>query len=132
MTTLSNPVVTVNSVDITDFVTSAVVRQNVNQLRATTFGQDYESYNGGLEDNSIELEIYQSFAAAETWATLKALVGTTTTVKVKATSAAASATNPELVLTGCYIGELPTNFALGEFITASVVFNGGAYSEITA
>ena len=60
------------------------------------------------------------------------LVGTTTTVKVKATSAAASATNPELTLTGAFLAELPTNFALGEFATASVTFTGGTYSEVTA
>lgn len=131
-TLLSNPVVTVNSVDISDQVTSAVFHQNVTQLRATAFGDAAEKYGAGLGDYSVELEVYQSFAASETWATLKALVGTTTTVKVKATSAAASATNPELTLTGTFLQELPTNFALGEFATASVVFTGGTYSEVTA
>jgi len=51
---------------------------------------------------------------------------------VKATSGAASATNPELVLTGTFLSELPTNFALGEMTTASVVFTGGTYSEVTS
>lgn len=131
-TVLSNPVVTVNSVDISDQVTSAVFRQNVTQLRATSFGDVSEKYAAGLGDYSVELEVFQSFAATETWVTLKALVGTTTTVKVKATSAAASATNPELTLTGAFLAELPTNFALGEFATASVTFTGGTYSEVTA
>lgn len=130
-TILSNPVVTVNSVDISDQVTSAVFHQNVTQLRATAFGDTAEKYVAGLGDYSVELEVYQSFAATETWVTLKALVGTTTTVKVKATSAAASATNPELILTGTFLAELPTTFALGELATASVVFTGGTYSENT-
>jgi len=131
-TVLSNPVVTVNSVDITDQVTSAVFHQMITQLRATAFGDSAEKYTAGLGDHSLELEVYQSFAAAETWVTLKALVGTTTTVKVKAASGAVSATNPELVLTGAYLAELPTNFALGELTTASVVFSGGTYSEVTS
>lgn len=131
-TVLSNPVVTVNNVDITDNVTSAVFHQMITQLRATSFGDSAEKYTAGLGDHSVELEVYQSFAATETWVTLKALVGTTTTVKVKATSAAVSATNPELVLTGAYLAELPTNFALGELTTASVVFTGGTYSEVTS
>ena len=85
-TVLSNPVVTVNNVDITDNVTSAVFHQMITQLRATSFGDSAEKYTAGLGDHSVELEVYQSFAATETWVTLKALVGTTTTVKVKATS----------------------------------------------
>ena len=131
-TVLSNPVVTVNSVDISDQVTSAVFHQNVTQLRATAFGDSAEKYAAGLGDYSVELEVFQSFAATETWVTLKALVGTTTTVKVKAQSGPASATNPELTLTGTFLQELPTNFALGEFATASVTFSGGTYSEVTA
>jgi len=73
-----------------------------------------------------------SFAASETWATLKSLVDTTTTVVVKPSSGAASATNPGLTLTGCFLAELPTNFALGELSTATITFTGGVYSEATS
>ena len=131
-TVLSNPVVTVNSVDISDQVTSAIFHQNVTELRATAFGDVSEKYVAGLGEYSVELECYQSFAASETWATLQALVGTTTTVTVKPSSGAASATNPVLTLTGAFLAELPTNFSLGALSTASVVFHGGTYSEVTS
>ena len=131
-TILSNPVVTVNSVDLSDQCTSAVFHQNVTELRATAFGDTAEKYVAGLGEYSVELEFMQSFAATETWVTLKALVGTTTTVKVKPATGAASATNPELTLTGTFLAELPTNFSLGSLATASVVFHGGTYSETTA
>lgn len=130
-TVLSNPVVTVNSVDLSDQCTSAVFHQNVTELRATAFGDTAEKYTAGLGEHSVELEFYQSFAATETWVTLKALVGTTTTVKVKPSSGSASATNPELTLTGTFLAELPTNFSLGALTTATVVFHGGTYSETT-
>lgn len=131
-TVLSNPVVTVNSVDLSDQCTSAVFHQNVTELRATAFGDVAEKYTAGLGEHSVELEFYQSFAATETWVTLKALVGTTTTVKVKPSTGAASATNPELTLTGTFLAELPTNFSLGSLSTASVVFHGGTYNETVA
>ena len=131
-TILSNPVVTVNSVDLSDQCTSAVFHVNYAQLTATAFGDVDNKYVKGLGDHSVDLEFYMSFAASETWATLKSLVGTTTTVIVQAASGAASATNPKLTLTGAFLAEIPTNFALGSLATATVTFTGGVYTEATS
>ena len=131
-TILSNPVVTVNSVDLSDQCTSAVFHVNYAQLTATAFGDVDNKYVKGLGDHSVDLEFYMSFAASETWATLKSLVGTTTTVIVQAASGAASATNPKLTLTGTFLAEIPTNFALGSLATATVTFTGGVYTEATS
>lgn len=74
-----------------------------------------------------------SYAASETYATLASLVGTTTTVKVKPSSGAASATNPEMTLTGAYLESLtPMNAAMGALSTCSVTFKGGVYSVAVA
>jgi hypothetical protein len=77
--------------------------------------------------------MYNSFAVSETYATLKTLVGTQVTVKVKPTSAAASATNPESILTGAYLESLPiVNGQLGALDVIDIVFTGGAYSVVVA
>lgn len=131
-TILSNPVVTVNSVDLSDQCTSATFNVNYAQLTATAFGDTDNKYVKGLGDHSVDLEFYMSFAATETWATLKSLVGTTTTVKVKPGSGAASATNPELTLTGTFLASLPPTFQLGSLSTCTVTFTGGVYSEATS
>lgn len=131
-TILSNPVVTVNSVDLSDQCTSATFNVNYAQLTATAFGDTDNKYVKGLGDHSVDLEFYMSFAATETWATLKSLVGTTTTVKVKPGSGAASATNPELTLTGTFLASLPPTFQLGSLSTCTVSFTGGVYSEATS
>lgn len=131
-TILSNPVVTVNSVDLSDQCTSATFNVNYAQLTATAFGDTDNKYVKGLGDHSVDLEFYMSFAATETWATLKSLVGTTTTVKVKPGSGAASATNPELTLTGAFLASLPPTFQLGSLSTCTVTFTGGVYSEATS
>ena len=131
-TILSNPSVTVNAVDLSDQCTSATFNINYAQLTATAFGDVDNKYVKGLGDHSVDLEFYMSFASTETWATLKSLVGTTTTVVVKPASGAASATNPGLTLTGTFLAALPPTFQLGSLSTCTVTFTGGVYSEATS
>jgi hypothetical protein len=126
---LSNPVVTVNSVSITDQVTSASFIQRYDSLEATSFGDTDRKYVKGLENNELTLTMYASFASGETYATLAALVGTTTTIRIQPTSGADSPTNPGFILTGCYLEELPViNATMGELSTIDVTFTGGVYS----
>jgi hypothetical protein len=85
---LSNPVVTINSVDLQDQCTSAVVNYVLEQLETTSFGDTARKYGAStvtsLQNNSIEVELYQSYASAETEATIFGLVGITTDVVVQA------------------------------------------------
>jgi len=132
-TYLSNPVVTINSVDMTDQCTSAVFTRLIESLESTAFGQTNRSYVGGLENSTLTVTMYNSFAVTETYATLKALVGTQVTVKIKPTSAATSATNPESTLTNAYLESLPIiNGQLGALDTIDITFTGGAYSVAVA
>lgn len=129
MAYLSNPVVTVNSVALTGQCTAASYRRVVESLETTGFGQTERSYGPGLGNHEVTLTLYMDYAAGLAYATLKDLVGTTTTVRVQPTSAADSATNPGFVLTGAYLEELPVmNASLGELSTIDVVFRGGQYS----
>jgi hypothetical protein len=128
-TYLSNPVVTVNAVDLTDQVSASTLTRVIEALESTSFGKTARVYVSGLENSTLTLTAYNSFAATETYATLSALVGTSTTVKIKPTSAAASATNPEFTLTGCYLETLPlVNAALGALDTIDITFTGGVYT----
>ena len=131
-TYLSNPVVTVNSVALTGWCTAAQFLQRYDQLEDTTFGTGSRTYQSGLGNHEVSLTLFASYAASATYATLKDLVGTTTTVIVKPTNAADSATNPGFTLTGCLLPELPVvNASLGELGTFDVVFVGGVYSTDT-
>ena len=128
-TILSTPVVTVNSVDLSDQCTSAQFVERYAELPATAFGDLSNKYVKGLGDHELTLTLYMSYAASETYATLKGLVGTTTTVVVKPATGSDSATNPGLTLQGAFLAELPHNFALGELSQIDVVFHGGVYTE---
>jgi hypothetical protein len=132
-TYLSNPVVTVNSVDLSDQCTAATFTHRVDQLEATAFGDTDRKYVKGLGNHEVTLTLYMSYAATETYATLAALVGTTTTVRVQPSSPPDSATNPGFILTGAFLAELPViNASLGELATVDVTFTGGTYSVDTS
>lgn len=129
---LSNPVCLVNSVDITDQTTAAVFTQRYDQLENTAFGTGSRTYTSGLGNHELTLTLYMSYAANETYATLKDLVGTTTTVVVKPAAGVDSATNPGFTLTGALLAELPViNMTLGELATCDITFVGGVYSVDT-
>ena len=128
-TYLSNPVVTVNSVDLTDQCTAATVTHRFDQLEATAFGDTDRKYVKGLGNHEVTLSMYLSYAATETYATLSSLVGTTTTIRVQPAAPPDGATNPGFILTGAFLAELPViNATMGELSTIDITFTGGVYS----
>lgn len=132
-TYLSNPVVTINSVDLTDQTTSAVLTRVIESLESTAFGSTSRVYTAGLENSSLTVTLYNSYATTETYATLKALVGTQLVVKVKPSTGTTSATNPEHTLTNTYLETLPlVNGQLGALDTIDITFTGGVYSVAVA
>jgi hypothetical protein len=132
-TYLSNPVVTINSVDLTDQTSSAVLTRVIEALESTAFGSSSRVYTSGLSSNTLTVTLYNSYAVTETYATLSGLVGTQFVVTIKPTSAATSATNPIHTLTGTYLETLPLiNGQLGALDTIDISFAGGVYSVATS
>jgi hypothetical protein len=128
-TYLSNPVVTVNSVDLSDQCTAATFTQRYDQLESTAFGDSSRKYVSGLGNHEVTLSLYMSYASTESYATLSSLVGGVTTVIVKPAVGADSALNPGFTLTGCLLTELPViNATMGELSTIDVTFVGGTYT----
>jgi hypothetical protein len=126
-TYLSNPVVTINGVDLTDMCTAATLTYLVEALEDTAFGTNSRTYTAGLANNEVTLTMYASFAATETYATLFNLIGGRTVVTLKPTSAADSTSNPKFILSDCYLESLPViNASLGTLSVYDVVFQGGA------
>jgi len=131
-TYLNSPVVTVNSVALTGQCTAATLERSVDALEATAFGDTAHKFVGGLQSNTVTLTMYGSFAATETYATLSGLVGTTTTITLKPTSAANSPTNPLFTITGAYLETLPVlDGSYGTLMEIDVVFTGGTYTVAT-
>lgn len=134
---LSNPVVTINSVDLRDQCTSATVNYVQEQLETTAFGDIARKFGGAaitsLQNNSVEVELYQSYAATETEATIYGLVGIQTNVVIAPATGTATATNPIFTLTGCYLeSHTPINASLGELSTITLTFTGGVLTKAVA
>ena len=98
--------VTVNSVDLTSHVTSVTFTTSAAELDTTAMGDSNITRIGGLQDGSVSIEFLQDFAASEVYATIDALLGTTTTVEVTPTSGALSAENPKKSVS-CLVTETP-------------------------
>ena len=122
---------TTATVDISDQCQGAVVTIGYDQLSSDSYGKNYHSNVAGLQANEITLDLYASFAASETYATLKSLVGTGT-VAITITPdpiAAVSATNPALTFENMFIASLPLTTAVGALGTYSITASGGSYTE---
>jgi len=133
---LSNPTVTINSVDLQDQCTSATINYVLEQLETTAFGDTARKFGGStvtsLQNNTVEIELYQSYAASETEATIFGLVGINTTIVIKPTSAAVSATNPSYTISAYLSSHTPINASLGELSTITLVFAGGSLTKATS
>jgi hypothetical protein len=134
---LSNPNVTINSVDLRDQCTSATLNYVYEQLETTAFGDTARKYGASavtsLQNNSVEIELYQSYAGSETEATIYGLVGIQTNIVLAPATGVASATNPIYTLTGAYLeSHTPINASLGELSTITLTFTGGVLTKAVA
>jgi len=115
--------VTVNSVDLSDRVTSITINRNFDELEVTAMGDTGHKYVKGLEASSITIDFLNDTAAGETMATLQAAWGTSVPVVIKQTSAAVSATNPSYTMTCLVNGTTDVNGAVGDLGMQSVTWN---------
>ena len=120
---LSNGVVvTLNSVDLSNHVTSASINRSFDELEVTAMGDTAHKFVKGLEASTITLDFLNDTAASNVLATLQAAWGTTVTLVLKQTSAAISATNPEYQTTVLVNNTTDINGAVGDISTQSITF----------
>jgi len=131
---LTNALVTVNAVDLSDYVASVTLNSSIDVVETTAFSSTAARTRiGGLADNSISLEFHQDYASGEVEATIYPLLGTVTTVTVKPVNAATSASNPLYTASALVSEWTPLNGAVGELATASVTWPvSGAIVKTTA
>lgn len=114
--------VTINSVDLSDHISSISFAEQAAELESTSMGDSNVTRIAGLKDGSVAIEFQADFAASEVYATLNPLLGTTTTVTVKPTSSATAATNPQKSVS-VLVTEVPfVDHAVGDLATISVTW----------
>ena len=129
---LSNTVVvTLNSVVLSDHVTSATINRVFDELEVTAMGDTAHKFVKGLEASTITLDFLSDTAAANVNATLQAAWGTTVALTLKQTSAAVSATNPLYSTTVLVNNTTDINGAVGDIATQSITFTCNSPIVIT-
>jgi len=130
---LSNGVVlTVNAVDLSTLVSSVTINRSFDELEVTAMGDSGHKFIKGLEASSITIDFFNDEATSKTLQTLNSTWGTNTTVTVKQTSAATSASNPLYTMT-CLVNNItPINGAVGDLSTQSVTWNVSGTIAVTS
>jgi hypothetical protein len=87
--------VKINSVDISDHVSSATLSQIFDELEITSLGDLSHKFVKGLEASTLSLDFFNDFAASQVTPTLQAAYGTTVTaVLIPVKGTAVGAANP--------------------------------------
>ena len=126
--------VTVNSVDLTDHITSVSgFNETCADLVTTAMSETNVSRIGGIKDSSVSITFLNDFAASKVYATLASLLGTAVPVTIQPVSGSATATNPKKTAS-CLITELPfIDGSVGDLAEISVTWPvTGAISTATS
>lgn len=132
---LSNGVVaTLNSVVLSDHVTSATINRSFDELEVTAMGDSAHKFVKGLEASTITLDFLNDDAASGAGAvraTLQAAWGTTVPLTLKQTSAAVSSTNPLYSTTILVNNTTDINGTVADESTQSITFTCNSPIVIT-
>lgn len=131
---IKNASVTINAVDLSSLVESVQITHAAERVEITSMGMTSRRYTTGLAADAMVINFYVDFAASKTEATIYPLVGTTTTVIVKPTSAATSITNPTYTYSNAYVeSHTPIgNGKVGEIPMTQITLSGGDIVKTTA
>jgi hypothetical protein len=130
---LTNAEITVNGVTLSDRANSVTLNYEIDSVESTTFGSAGHTFVGGLQNNSVDIDFMQDFAAANVEATVFPLVGSQTVVTIKPTSAEVGATNPLYTVSSTFLSaHTPVAAAVGEMAMTSLSFTGGSLVKTTA
>jgi len=130
---LTDASITINSISLGNRANNVELNFEVDSVEITAFGDTGHKFTGGLQNVSCNIEFMQDFAASNVEATIYPLVGTTTTVIIKPTSGAVSATNPSYTISDAFLAShQPVAGAVGELAMTSLSFTGGVLAKATS
>ena len=130
---LTDASVTINSVDLSDHVQSVTLNYNADQVEITSMGDTAHLFTGGLDNVTCDVTLFQDLAASEVEATVYDLVGTATTVVVKAKSDAVAADNPSYTLADTFVAShTPVAGTVGDAAMTTLNFVGGTITKATS
>lgn len=124
----------INSIDLSDHVTSATLNQAFDELEVTAMGDTAHKFVKGLESASLTVSFLNDTAASNVLATLAAAYGTTVGVKMLNDKASAVGATNQLYTFDILVNNLtPINGATGDLSTQDITFTiNGAVTAASA
>lgn len=130
---LTDASITINSIALSDHSNNVELTYEVDSVEVTSFGDGGHKFAGGLQNISVTVDLMQDYATSSVEATIYPLVGTTTTLVIKPTSGATSASNPTYTVTDAFLAShTPVAGAIGELAMTSLTFTGGTLVKTTS
>ena len=122
---LTDASVTVNTVDLSAYVTNITFTYEKDAVETTAMGATGHVFTGGLQNLSVALELNQDLAAGKVFDTIWSAVGSgSNTLVVKSLSTGTP--NPTLTVSNAFLPSAPVvNGAVGDLAKTSVTFQGG-------
>ena len=128
---LTNSNVTLGGTDISSYVASVTLTISVNEVETTAFGSGATTRVGGLQDNSVTLDMHQDYSAIE--GLVYPLIGSTTSLVIKPNGTSVGTANPSYTMTPLVTEWTPVAGAVGELATASITWPiSGTVTKATA
>jgi hypothetical protein len=117
---MTNANVVLGGTDVSSYVASVTLNISVNEVETTAFGSGATTRVGGLQDNSVTLDMHQDYSAIE--GLVYPLIGSTTSLVIKPNGTAVGTANPSYTMTPLVTEWTPVNGAVGELATASITW----------
>jgi hypothetical protein len=133
---LKDAVVSIAGTDLSSYVQSVTLDYAVDAVAVDSMGSNGHVFQAGLQNNSVAVTFNQDFAVSpnKVAAVLDGQIGLgTTTIIIKATSAATSTTNPAYTISNAFLaGTQPVAGSVGDLAQMSVTFQGGTLAKTTS
>ena len=115
---------TVPSIDISAYVTSAVINQIVDELEVTAMGDTAHKFVAGLQSGTFTIDFINDWAASQVMQTLNAAFGQTLSISaITVKGTAVSAANPSYQFSVLVNNLTPVGTGgVSEIATSSVTF----------
>jgi len=122
---LTDASVTINTVDLSSYVTNVTFTYEKDQVETTAMGATGHVYVGGLQNLSVAVEMNQDLAVGKVFDTIYSAVGSgSNTLVVKSLSTGTP--NPTLTVSNAFLPSAPiVQGAVGDLAKTSVTFVGG-------
>jgi hypothetical protein len=117
---------------ITDHVSTVSLAREIDQVEITTIGDTVQNMIGGIERPTLNLELFNDFAASSVNALFEDALGTKVNIKLIPVAGTVSATNPSYTMSCLVSSWTPINGAVDAVASVSVSLPVTALTKSTS